>query len=67
MQAQRHQNEDEPVIEVTKSVSPVDEHVADLMSHTIDISALATAVTNTVAFSTLLGFAWIALQWIKET
>ncbi|HIA71501.1 MAG TPA: magnesium transporter [Phycisphaerales bacterium] len=46
MQEQRHQNEDEPVIEVTESVSLVDEHVADLMSHTIDISALATAVTK---------------------
>ena len=67
MQAQRHQNEDEPVFEVTESVSSVDEHVADLMSHTIAISALATAITNTVAFSTVLGFAWIALQWMKET
>ena len=38
--------EEEPVVEVTKTVSPEDERVADLMSHTIDISALATAVTK---------------------
>ena len=39
-------NEDEPIVEVTKTVSPEDERVADLMAHTIDISALATAVTK---------------------
>ncbi len=38
--------EDEPIVEVPELVSPEDEHVADLMSHTIDVSALATAVTK---------------------
>lgn len=38
--------QEDSILELTKSVSPEDEHVADLMSHTIDISALATAVTK---------------------
>ena len=33
-------------VEVAQGVSPEDQHVADLMSHTIDISALASAVTK---------------------
>jgi magnesium transporter len=41
-----HLAEDEPIVEVTEAVSPEDEHVADLMAHTIDVSALATAVTK---------------------
>ncbi len=43
--ADNHPTE-EPAIEVTQEVSPEDLHVADLMSHTIDISALASAVTK---------------------
>lgn len=43
---EKHHLKEEPVVEVTKTVSPEDERVADLMSHTIDISALATAVTK---------------------
>jgi Mg/Co/Ni transporter MgtE len=42
----RHQSEDEPIIEVTETVSIEDERVADLMSHTIDIPALAAAITK---------------------
>ncbi len=42
----RHQSEDEPTIEVTETVSIEDERVADLMSHTIDIPALAAAITK---------------------
>jgi len=38
--------EEEPIVEVTQEVSPEDKHVASLMSHTIDVSALATAVTK---------------------
>ena len=38
--------EDEQTVEVAQEVSPEDQHVADLMSHTIDISALASAVTK---------------------
>jgi magnesium transporter len=41
-----HHSEDEPFVEVAETVSVEDEHVADLMSHTIDILALATAVTK---------------------
>ena len=37
---------EETLVDVGKTVSPEDERVADLMSHTIDISALATAVTK---------------------
>ena len=37
---------EEPVVEFTEVVSPEDEHVAELMSHTIDVSALASAVTK---------------------
>lgn len=37
---------EEPIVEITEAVSPEDEHVAELMSHTIDVSALATAVTK---------------------
>jgi magnesium transporter len=37
---------EDPLVEVTQSVSPEDERVADLMAHTIDVSALATAVTK---------------------
>ena len=36
----------EPIVEISESVSPEDERVAELMSHTIDVSALATAVTK---------------------
>lgn len=43
---EKHHLKEEPIVEVTKTVSPEDERVADLMSHTIDISALATAVTK---------------------
>ena len=46
MPTETPQNIDEPAVEVTKEVSLVDERVADLMSHTIDVSALATAVTK---------------------
>jgi magnesium transporter len=46
MTEKHHLKVEEPVVEVTKTVSPEDERVADLMSHTIDISALATAVTK---------------------
>ncbi len=46
MTKKHHLKEEEPVVEVTEMVSPEDERVADLMSHTIDISALATAVTK---------------------
>ena len=46
MTEKHHLKEEEPVVEVTETVSPEDERVADLMSHTIDISALATAVTK---------------------
>ena len=38
--------EDNQIVEVTETVSPEDQHVANLMAHTIDISALATAVTK---------------------
>jgi len=38
--------EDDQIVEVSEMVSPEDQHVANLMSHTIDISALATAVTK---------------------
>jgi magnesium transporter len=37
---------DETLVEVGNTVSPEDERVADLMAHTIDVSALATAVTK---------------------
>jgi magnesium transporter len=37
---------EETTVEVTESVSPEDERVADLLAHTIDVSALATAVTK---------------------
>jgi magnesium transporter len=37
---------EEPIVEFTEVVSPADEHVAQLMSHTIDVSALASAVTK---------------------
>ena len=40
-----HQD-DEPIVEVNETVSQEDERVADLMAHTIDVSALATAVTK---------------------
>ncbi len=36
----------DPIVEITETVSPEDERVADLLSHTIDIPALATAVTQ---------------------
>ena len=39
-------NIEETLVDVGNVVSPEDERVADLMSHTIDISALATAVTK---------------------
>lgn len=39
-------NEDEPIVEVAEVVSPEDQRVANLMAHTIDIPALATAVTK---------------------
>ncbi|MBC8309637.1 MAG: magnesium transporter [Planctomycetes bacterium] len=38
--------EDDKIVEVTETVSPEDQHVANLLAHTIDISALATAVTK---------------------
>jgi magnesium transporter len=41
-----HQEDDESFVEVTEAVSQEDERVADLMAHTIDVSALATAVTK---------------------
>ncbi len=37
---------EEPIVEFTEVISPEDEHVAQLMSHTIDVSALASAVTK---------------------
>ncbi len=37
---------DDPIVEVTETVSPEDERVADLLAHTIDSPALATAVTK---------------------
>lgn len=37
---------EEPIVEFTEELSPEDERVAELMSHTIDVSALATAVTK---------------------
>lgn len=37
---------EEPIVEFAEVVSPEDEHVAELMSHTIDVSALASAVTK---------------------
>ena len=37
---------EEPIVEFTEVVSPADEHVAQLMSHTIDVSALASAGTK---------------------
>ncbi|MDP7008482.1 MAG: magnesium transporter [Phycisphaerales bacterium] len=37
---------DGSTVDVGSVLSPEDEHVADLMAHTIDISALATAVTK---------------------
>ena len=37
---------EEPIVEFTEVVTPEDEHVAQLMSHTIDVSALASAVTK---------------------
>ena len=37
---------EEPIVEITETLSPEDEHVAELMSHTIDVSALASAVTK---------------------
>ena len=46
MAKEKHPNNDETLIEVTQVVSPEDERVADLMSHTIDVSALAAAVTK---------------------
>jgi len=39
-------NGDDSIVEVTESVSPEDQRVASLLSHTIDIPALATAVTK---------------------
>jgi magnesium transporter len=46
MHKHHYSNEEEPLIEVTEVASLENEHVADLMSHTIDISALAIAVTK---------------------
>jgi magnesium transporter len=46
MTEDRDHREDDPIVEVTETVSPEDERVADLMAHTIDIPALATAVTK---------------------
>ena len=39
-------NTEDSIVEVTEEVSPEDQRVATLMSHTIDIPALATAVTK---------------------
>jgi magnesium transporter len=38
--------EEETFVEVAESLSPEDERVAELLAHTIDVSALATAVTK---------------------
>ena len=46
MSDKRQDNIEETLVDVGNVVSPEDERVADLMSHTIDISALATAVTK---------------------
>jgi len=46
MTEEKPQHDDKLTVEVTEQVSPEDEHVADLMSHTIDVSALATAVAK---------------------
>jgi magnesium transporter len=46
MSDERNDNIEETLVDVGTTVSPEDERVADLMSHTIDISALATAVTK---------------------
>ena len=46
MTEEKPQRDDKLTVEVTEQVSPEDEHVADLMSHTIDVSALATAVAK---------------------
>lgn len=37
---------DDSLVEITEGVSPEDERVADLMLHTIDVSAIATAITK---------------------
>lgn len=40
------QKNDDYIVEMSEEVSPEDRRVASLMSHTIDVSALATAVTQ---------------------
>jgi len=46
MPKKQHPSQEDTLLELTESVSPENERVADLMLHTIDVSALATAVTK---------------------
>ncbi|MBC8523573.1 magnesium transporter [PVC group bacterium] len=46
MSYERQEDTEETLVDLGKDVSPEDERVADLMSRTIDVSALATAVTK---------------------
>ncbi|MDP6693145.1 MAG: hypothetical protein QF444_02370, partial [Phycisphaerales bacterium] len=46
MSNERQEDTEETLVDLGKDVSPEDERVADLMSRTIDVSALATAVTK---------------------
>ena len=46
MTADEKKKAEDLIVEVAEDVSPEDQRVATLMSHTIDISALATAVTK---------------------
>ena len=46
MADERLKNTDDTLVDVGEIISPEDQSVADLMSHTIDVSALASAVTK---------------------
>ena len=46
MSDERSKNIEETLVDVGNILSPEDERVADLMSHTIDVSALATALAK---------------------
>ncbi|MDP7004819.1 MAG: magnesium transporter [Phycisphaerales bacterium] len=46
MTSEKLPKDDSLIVDLPENISPEDEHVADLMSHTIDVSALATAVAK---------------------
>ena len=46
LMAEEDHSKDSNAVEVTQEVSPEDQHVAELLAHTIDVSALASAVTK---------------------